>query len=89
MAHITLSIPNELYREMKKHEEVKWSSLARTAFIEFLNKNKEVVSSKELFEHLPKETQDSILKANEKEAIKFAKEVRKKEWKRTKYLTRA
>ena len=29
MAHITLSIPDDLYEEMKKHKEIKWSEIAR------------------------------------------------------------
>jgi len=36
MTHITLSIPRELYRLMKKHREVNWSEVARRAIIEKL-----------------------------------------------------
>ena len=36
MTHITLSIPEELYRLMKKHREINWSEVARRAIIEKL-----------------------------------------------------
>lgn len=32
MANITLTVPEEMYREMKKHKELKWSDIARQAF---------------------------------------------------------
>jgi len=44
MANMTLSIPEELHRKMKRHTELKWSEIARQAFekkmneIEFLEK---------------------------------------------------
>lgn len=33
MATITLSIPDETRKEMKKHSEIKWSEIARKAII--------------------------------------------------------
>jgi len=32
MTNMTLSIPEELYREMMSHSELKWSDVARQAF---------------------------------------------------------
>ena len=32
MANLTLSIPAELHKEMKRHSELKWSEVARQAF---------------------------------------------------------
>lgn len=32
MANMTLTVPKEMYREMKKHRELKWSDIARQAF---------------------------------------------------------
>lgn len=32
MVNMTLSIPEELYREMVAHSELKWSDVARQAF---------------------------------------------------------
>ncbi len=31
MANLTLSIPDDLYEEMKKHPEIRWSEVARQA----------------------------------------------------------
>ncbi len=33
MANITLSIPDETRKEMKKHSEIRWSEIARQAII--------------------------------------------------------
>ena len=32
MANMTLSIPEELHKEMNAHSEIKWSDVARQAF---------------------------------------------------------
>jgi len=32
MGNITLSVPEELHRKMRKHTELKWSDIARQAF---------------------------------------------------------
>lgn len=31
MANLTLSVPEDLYQEMKKHPEIRWSEVARQA----------------------------------------------------------
>lgn len=31
MANLTLSLPDDLYEEMKKHPEIRWSEVARQA----------------------------------------------------------
>jgi hypothetical protein len=36
MVNITLSIPNEIHKQMKHFSEVKWSEIARKAIIEKL-----------------------------------------------------
>ena len=36
MAHITLSIPDQLYKIMKKYKEVNWSEVACRAIVETL-----------------------------------------------------
>ena len=36
MANITLSVPDEVYKEMKQFSEVKWSEVARKAIIDKL-----------------------------------------------------
>lgn len=63
MTNMTLSIPPELYAKMKQYKEIKWSEIAREAFIRklqlleekdirdyMLNKLKEGDDARELFE---------------------------------------
>jgi len=37
MPNMTLSIPEELHRKMKRHTELKWSDIARQAFEKKVN----------------------------------------------------
>lgn len=53
MANMTLSIPDELYKEMKWHSEIKWSEVARKAFekkVSELHWMDELVKNSELTE---------------------------------------
>ncbi len=38
MPNITFSVPNELYKRMKKYPEIKWSTLYRQMIEQYLNK---------------------------------------------------
>ena len=89
MAHITLSIPNEVHKEMKKHPEIKWSEIARRSIIEKTLLLKKSIHSKDLLNLLPFDTKKSIELAEEKSSAKFYKNVKGLEWKRKKYLTQA
>ena len=86
MAHITLSIPDEIYTEMKKHPEIKWSEIARQNIVEKTLLMKRGLHTKEIFKMLPKKTQESILKRNKDKDLDFYKKMKEKEWKRKKYL---
>ncbi|MDI3497067.1 ribbon-helix-helix domain-containing protein [Archaeoglobus fulgidus] len=51
MPNITLSLPEDLYRKMKKYGEIRWSEVVRKAIAEYLEKLEEIeteVGSKEL-----------------------------------------
>jgi predicted CopG family antitoxin len=53
MVNITLTVPEEMYKEMKKHRELKWSDIARQAFRRKLKEIKlvdELLSKSELTE---------------------------------------
>ena len=53
MANITLSISEELFREMKMHKELKWSEIARQAIkrkLEELHSIDKLLSKSELTE---------------------------------------
>jgi len=92
MAHITLSIPDELYDEMKKHREIKWSEIARRSIREEVDKRKGVIKGSELFARLPEETKKGIReisKLSESDWRRFHKKMKAKEWKRAKSLMQA
>ena len=89
MTHVTLSIPDSVYEEMKKHPEINWSAVARESIIEKTLSLKKKITTKELFNSLSEETRNSIIKTNEKEAKEFFKKVRGAGSKRAKYLTQA
>jgi hypothetical protein len=38
MTNMTISIPTELYKKMKKHAEVKWSEVVRKSIADYINK---------------------------------------------------
>ncbi|MCP8322469.1 MAG: hypothetical protein H3Z52_16250, partial [archaeon] len=38
MVNVTLAVPEELYRIMKRHPEIKWSEVARQAMWEYARK---------------------------------------------------
>ena len=51
MATITLSIPDDLYRRMKKRRELRWSEIARKAFEEALEEFEGTVPAEKFIEH--------------------------------------
>lgn len=89
MVHITLSVPDDVYREMKKHPEIKWSEIARQSIIQKTALLKNRMHSLELFNLLSTDTKKGIGTISEKEAIEFYKKMERKAWKRKKYLTQA
>ncbi len=89
MAHITLSVPDELYNEMKRHPHIKWSEAARQGIRQQLSGLKGVISGKELLSKLSHETRKTFGTIPEKEWIKGYKEMKKGEKRRLKLLTLA
>ncbi len=56
MAHkvnITLSVPREMYEQMKRHPEIKWSEAARRGISEQLAVVGGIISGKELIRRMP------------------------------------
>ncbi|NJE76935.1 hypothetical protein [Thermococcus sp. ES12] len=83
MPNITLSIPPDLYRRMKKHPEIKWSEVARKAIAEYLAKiEAEELGSEEILyllgEDFRRELESTPLEKYEKALGK----TRDAEWKR-------
>ena len=60
MAHITLSVPDEMYADMKKHPHIKWSEAARQGIRQQLSGLKGVISGKELLSRLSPETKAAL-----------------------------
>ena len=60
MAHITLSVPDELYEEMKRHPEIKWSESARQGIRQQLSGLKGMISGKELLSKLSPDTRAAL-----------------------------
>jgi predicted CopG family antitoxin len=73
MPNMTLTVSEEMYREMKKHRELKWSDIARQAF------EKKIAEIKMMDKLLSK----SKLTEEDAEIIghKIKHEIRKRLWK--------
>ena len=65
MPNMTLSIPDELYKIIKKHKEIKWSEVARKAMWEYAKKL-------ELLDELLKNSQ-----ITEEDVIELGKKIKK------------
>ena len=89
MAHITLSIPDELYKEIKKHPEIKWSEAAREGIKQQLYEIKGVISGKELLKRLSPETQRAIKDIPHSKWVKSYIQMKESEKRRLKLLTQA
>ena len=87
MAHITLSIPDDVYKEMKRHPEIKWSQVARETIIQKTKQLKGTIHGRDILKMLSPEAQKDVREIPLREWINFYKEMKKKEWKRTQLLT--
>ncbi len=72
MSNVTLAIPDELYEKMKRHEEIKWSSIVRRILKERL----------EDLERADKLASKS--KLTEKDSFKISEKIKESAWKRLK-----
>lgn len=89
MAHITLSIPDKLYDEMKRHPEIKWSEAARRGIQDRLLAVKGVIKGSEWLNTLPESIRNGInelKKFSTEDWKKWHKKVKEREWKRMKSL---
>lgn len=90
--NITLSVPLEMYEQMKGHPEIKWSEAAREGIAEQLIEVGGVVNGKVLLGMLPEETRkgiEEISKLSKESWKKYYEGVRESEAKRLKLLTQA
>jgi len=70
MVNMTLSIPEDLHKFIKKHKEIKWSEIARSAMIRYAEKLK--VAEKLVLKS----------KLTEEEAFELGGLIKSKSWKR-------
>ena len=85
MPNITLSIPDEVYRKMKRYSEIKWSEVVRKAIIDYLKKLEESrteISTKELLDELGDDFKKILDEISLEKAIEGYKKMRDAEWKR-------
>ncbi len=80
MATLTLSIPDDLYAEMKKYRFIKWSEVARRAIEEFLENLREIETMDTFKKLYPR-------KHELKKAEAWSKKVEELEWERMKSFT--
>ena len=86
MAHVTLSIPDDVYEDMKRYPEIKWSEIVRQTIVSYLEQMKDVSTSNDVRRQLSESTLNRLKKISSSKGAKFQKRVAKEEWKRTKSL---
>jgi Arc/MetJ-type ribon-helix-helix transcriptional regulator len=92
MVNITVSIPEELYRKMKKYSEVRWSEVVRKALADYIWRlevmERGVVPSERLADLL-KESSLDIGGISLEKALEHYAKARELEWKRLQFTTQA
>ena len=85
LPNITLSIPDDIYKKMKKYSEIKWSEVVRKAIVDYLKKleeSKTEISTKDLLKELGNDFKKSLDDLELEKAIDGYKKMRDVEWKR-------
>jgi len=75
MANLTLSIPDDLYEEMKRHPEIRWSEVARQAVKKKLDDLRRL---------------DALLRGSrltERDVEELGREIKERVWKRHRKAT--
>ena len=84
MANITLSIPEDVYRKMKKYREIRWSEVARRAIMDYLKKleGSYETTTEELLAELGEDFRKKLRELSFEEAVEGYEKMRQAEWKR-------
>ena len=85
MANITLSLPEEVYRRMKRRRDVKWSEVARQAIVDRLERLERPVGFSAHSSDLAKLIAESGVNLDDislDDAIRYYTKMRKLEWRR-------
>ena len=87
MAHVTLSIPDDVYEYMKRYPEIKWSEIVRRTISSYIEEMKGASSSNEIRSLLSEDTLNRLRRVSSSEGAMHYKKSAKEEWKRTRSLT--
>ena len=85
MPNITLSLPDDIYKKMKKYREIRWSEVVRKAIVDYIGKLEESIvetTTKELLDSLGDDFKKSLDELELEKAIKSYEKMRDAEWKR-------
>ncbi len=85
MPNITLSIPEDIYKKMKKYREVKWSEVVRKAILDYIKRLEESEiekNTKEILEELGQDFKKSLSELNVENVVEGYEKMRDAEWKR-------
>ncbi len=86
MPNITLSVPKEVYRKMRKYREVKWSEVVRNAIINYLARLEEggyETTTSKLLEELGEEFRKGLAELKPEFSIEMYEKQREIEWRDT------
>jgi hypothetical protein len=85
MGNITLSVPEEIYRRMKRRRDVKWSEVAREAIVERLEQLEGPVGFSAAPSDLARLIAESGVNLEQipvEAAVRYYKKMRELEWRR-------
>jgi len=85
MANITLAIPDEIHKKMKKYKEIRWSEVVRRAIVEHIKKIEEggfELTTKQLLKELGEDFRKSLDELSLEKAVEGYEKMRDAEWKR-------
>ena len=85
MPHVTLSIPEEIYKEMRRYPEIKRSEIIRRSVVSYLEEMK--ASSTEIRSMLNENTLNRLRSISSKKADWYFEKTEKAAWKRVRSLT--
>jgi len=86
MPNITLSIPEDVYRRMKKYREVRWSEVVRKAIMEYLRRLEEggfELTTRELLDELGESFRENLRKLSFEDSLRGYERMREAEWRRS------
>lgn len=84
--NITLAIPDDIYKKMKKYKEIKWSEVVRRAIIDYIKKLEEggfETTTKEILEEMDEGFKKSLEELSFENAVEGYEKMRDAEWRRT------